>query len=278
MNTIIKFCAAAALTALFASGAAGKGGDCDALAGDLARAAKAGGLTRLAFGQFAAGGGAEEEARYASEKVAAGLAAQAGLEIMDQSALEALAGSKDGWLAKIPSKARPQAIIKGSVFVDGNDVTVMARLVDASTGRVLAALEARAGARFTELPPVPDVNWGAPVSLGKLVADDLRDAPAENGFDCAAAFKDMNRINEQAADLKARYWARKMKEPGFSLGSLSRNPGSEIRDQQTRQKFYELLSKYHDDERLPGLPAAQLAKLEAFMSREKTVVDRCGVK
>lgn len=278
MNTITKIFTAAALTALFSSGASAAGSDCGALANDLARAARSSGLTRLALGQFSAGGGAEEEARYASEEVAAGLAAQKDLQIIDQSALEALAGSKEGWLAKVPSRARPQAIIKGSVFLEGDEVTVMARLVDTSNGRVLAALQARGGARFTEVPPVPDVNWGAPVALAKLTPGDFRDAPSEGGIDCSSAFKDLNRINSQAADLKARYWARKMKEPGFAYGSLSRNPGSEIRDYQTRQKFYELLAKYHDDDRLPRLPEAQAKKLEAFMARESSVIDQCGSK
>jgi hypothetical protein len=86
----------------------------------------------------------------------------------------------------------------------------------------------------------------------------------------------MGKINSAAVDLKARYWARKLKEPGFVPGSLTRNPGSEIRDRGVRQQFYELLTAYHERENAPPLAAAQKAKLEEFMGRESDVIDRCG--
>ncbi len=267
---------ASALLACF-SYAAAADSDYDALARDLAQSARMNGISRVALGQFSAAGGTEEEARYASEKTATGLSDQKGLEIIDQSVLESYAGSKEGWLAKIPSKMRPQAFIRGSVFKDGEDLTIMTKLVDAASGRVLAALEIRAGARFTELPAVPDMNWGAPPALAAL-KNDFRDAPSDDAFNCEGAFKEMYKINAAAVDLKARYWARKMKEPGFAYGGLSRNPGSEIKDPQDKQKFYELLTKYHGDNRLPALPAAQLKKLEAFMEREDAVIDKCGIK
>lgn len=278
MNAIqIKsFSSAAALAALLCcfSSATAADNDYARLARDLGQAARMNGITRIALGQFSAAGGAEEEGRYASERTAAGLYAQNGLEVIDQALLENGAGAA-GWLTKVPAKLRPQALIKGSVFKDGEDLIVLARLVDALSGRVLASLELKAAARFTELPAVPDINWGAP-PVTAVMKDDFRDAPADNAFNCEGAFREMNKINAAAADLKARYWARKMKEPGFTYGSLSRNPGSEIKNPAAKQNFYELLAKYHSEERLPALPGAQLKKLEAFMAREGEVIDRCG--
>ena len=272
MKTInIKLLGLAVLSSALLScvpGASAAGSDYSGLARDLALSAKTNGITRIALGQFSAAGGAEEEGRYASEKTAAGLSAQEGLQIIDQAVLESYSGGGRGWLAKLPSKMRPQAFIKGSVFMDGEDLTIMAKLVDAASGRVLASLEIKGGARFTELPAVPDINWGAPPTMAAL-KDDFRDALADNAFDCAGAFKEMNKINTAAADLKARYWARKMKEPGFSYGS-------ELRDPQLKRDFYELLAKYHAEERLPALAAGQQKKLEAFMAREGEVMDKCG--
>ncbi|OGR67815.1 MAG: hypothetical protein A2081_04195 [Elusimicrobia bacterium GWC2_61_19] len=273
MKTInIKTLAVQALALLFLTSGA-SAADYKAMAANMALAARTSGITRIALGSFS---GDRNEAGFAEEKTAGSLAGEKDLEVLDQEALQASTGSKDGWLNKLPSKMRPQAFIKGSVFQDGQDVTIMVKLVDARSGRVIKAVEMKSQARFSELPPVPEINWGEPVAMAPMPGD-LRDAPADNGFDCQGAFKNMNRLNEAAVDLKARYWARKMKEPGFTMGSLSRNPGSEIKDFQTKQKFYELLSMYHDQDETPAMQAAQVKQLEAFMAKEDSVIDRCGI-
>lgn len=275
----IKYFGAALLLAAGLSPAGAQGsGDYGRLASGLAQAAIGHGLPRVAMGAFtSAGASAEEEARFASEKTAAGLAAGTGIQFMDLAVLEAAAGGREGWLALLPAKTRPQALIKGTVFKEGEKITVIARLVEASTGRVLASLQAVSRARFSELPPVPDMDWGSAPAVA-AVRDPFRDAPADGGFNCSAAFKEMDRVNAGAAELKARYWAAKMKEPGFVTGSLTRNPGSEIRDPQLKQKFYDLLTRYYGEEDAPGLSRDQSARLEDFMGRESGVIDRCGIK
>ena len=270
----IKILAFQALAVLAVSAA--QAADYKVLAADLALTARANGITRVALASFTAPAGSESEARLAEEKTSSGLAAQKDLEVLDQAALEAYAGARN-WLDRLPSKMRPQAFIKGSVFQDGEDITLMVKLVDARSGRVLGSMEVKSRARFTDLPAVPDINWGSPVAMGAM-REDFRDAPSDDAFNCQAAFKEITRLNTAAVDLKARYWARKMKEPGFSFGSLSRNPGSEIKDFQVKHQFYELLAKYHEQDLAPSIPAAQGAQLEAFMAKEDAVLDRCGVK
>jgi len=259
-----------ALTLLSASAAAA---DYKGMADSLALAARSNGITRIALGSFS---GDRSEAGFAEEKTAGSLANEKDLEVLDQDALQASAGAKEGWMKNIPSKLRPQAFIKGAVFQDGEDVAIMIKLIDASTGRVIKAVEMKSRARSQDVPPVPDINWGEPVAMAPM-QNDFRDAPADNGFDCQGAFKDMTRLNEAAVDLKARYWARKMKEPGFTMGSLSRNPGSEIRDFQVKNKFYQLLSQYHGQDETPAIQEAQVKKLEAFMAKEEAMIDRCGI-
>jgi TolB-like protein len=274
MKTInLKPFAVQALALLLFAGAA-TAADYKSMAANLALAARSNGITRVALGAFS---GDRNEASFAEEKISVSLAGEKDLEVLDQDALQASAGTKEGWMKNVPSKMRPQAFIKGSVFQDGDDLTIMVKLVDARSGRVLKAVEMKAQARFSDIPSVPDINWSEPVAMAPM-ANDFRDAPADNGFNCEASFREMTRLNTAALDLKARYWARKMKEPGFAIGSLSRNPGSEIKDYQLKQQFYELLSKYHDQDEAPALPEAQAKKLEAFMQKEDTVIDRCGLK
>ncbi len=275
MKTIINTFIAALVLALAATAAGAA--DYQGLAMSLAGAARSSGISRVLLGSFTAGAGAESEARYAQERAAAALASQKDLEVMDQETMQAYAGSKDGWMAKLPSRERPQAFIKGSVFQEGDDVTLLVKLVDARSGRVIRTGELKSRARFSgsDVPAVPDLKWDEPVAVAP-VHDDFRDAPAEPAAGCEKSFKELTRVNTAAVDLKARYWARKMKEPGFTLGALSRNPGSEIRDPQVKEKFYALLSKYYDQAGGPALPKAQEQKLEAFMAKEDGVIDRCG--
>lgn len=275
----LKYLGAALLTAALLSPAMAQGsGEYGRLAEGLAQAAIGHGLPRVAMGAFSsAGASAEEDARFASERTAAGLAAGTGIQFLDLAVLEAAAGGREGWLARLPTKTRPQALVKGTVFKEGDKITVIVRLVEASTGRVLASLQAVSRARFSELPPVPDMDWGSAPAVAP-VRDPFRDAPADGGFNCSAAFKEMDRVNAGAADLKARYWAAKMKEPSFVMGSLTRNPGSEIRDPQLKQKFYDLLTRYYGEEDAPGISRDQAARLEEFMGRESGVIDRCGIK
>lgn len=274
-NKTLKMTALAGALFSFLCAAPARGGEYGALAENLARAAKANGITRIVIGQFSASAGAEAEAGFVSEKTTQLLSSGKDLEILDQATLEAYGGAKEGWLSKMPAKQRPQAFIKGSVYKEGEELTIMVKLVNAASGRVLEMMQLRSEARFTELPPVPEINWEAPPLTAPALSD-LRDALADTGFDCQAAFREMTRINSAAVDLKARYWAVKMKERGFTYGSLTRNPGSELKDPQVKQRFYELLAKYYEKETAPAIAEAKLKKLEDFMGREDSVIDKCG--
>lgn len=274
-NTNFKFTAFWASVLLLLSAFPAAGSDYKTFAENVAGSAKEHGITRIAIGAFSASAGNEEEARFAAEKME-GLLSSGGLEMLDQATLEAAANPKKGWLAGLPSKLRPQAYIKGSVFKGEDGLTVMVKLVEVASGRVIGAMEMKSAPRFTEVPSVPEMNWGAP-SAEARIPNDFRDAVADKPFDCGEAVREMTRINAGAVDLKARYWAIKMKEKGFVLGSLSRNPGSELKDHQVKQKFYELLTKYHNEESAPALAEGKMKKLEEFMGREGSVIDRCGL-
>ncbi len=278
MKIIIKSLIAQVLLTI---GAAAYAADYTGMAMDLARTARENGVSRVLLGSFSAAAGSESEAAYAQEKAAAGLATQKDLELIDQEAVQAFAGSKEGWMKRLPAKSRPQAFVKGSVFQEGDSVTVMIKLVDARNGRVLSAMELKSAARFSSVSSLPgmempELNWKDLPPLPEAPKD-LRDALNDDSG-CSASFRQMDRLNGSAVDLKARYWAAKMKQPGFAMGTLTRNPGSEIRDPQLKQKFYELLAKYHEQDEAPALGSAQARQLEDFMAKERSVIDRCGIK
>ncbi len=232
----------------------------DDLAAGAARAAASAGARTVQVPPFSAGAGAADEARYAAEKTAAALGA-AGLTVLDP---------QPGGI----SAPRPQALLKGSVYPDGAGFIVTARLVETGSGRLLGAGEARVPARVTELPPVPELDWAAPPVTAPAPSD-LRDAMAEEDA-CSSALKRLRELNAKALDLKARYWAAKLKDPSFSLASLTRNPGSELQDRAARRGFYDLLAGYHAGGRAPLLTAGERQQLEAFMKRENEVLGRCG--
>lgn len=263
------------LTALFCGGASAE--DYSKLSAGIARAASASGVSCVSVGAFSAVPGAEEEARYAAEATYAGLAT-AGLRVLDQETLEAHVPDGGGWLTALPEKQRPQAILKGAIFRDEAGYKLMVRLVHTASGRVLGVGSLRAETISSEVPAVPKMDWNTP-PLEAPVPSDLRDAPTgDPGPDCGKAFAQLGRINSKILDLKARYWAAKMRAPGFTYASLIRNPGSEIRDTGERQKFYQLLARYHDAKESPGIESHQSVKLEAFMNKEAEVINHCGLK
>ena len=120
----------------------------------------------------------------------------------------------------------------------------------------------------------PELDWAAPPVTAPAPSD-LRDAMAEEDA-CSSALKRLRELNAKALDLKARYWAAKLKDPSFSLASLTRNPGSELQDRAARRGFYDLLAGYHAGGRAPLLTAGERQQLEAFMKRENEVLGRCG--
>lgn len=248
-------------------------------AAELTLAAKAQGMSRLAMDEFSMHGGTMESgAKYAQERLSAELFKTAELELTDVAALEAGSGGQGtSWLAKTPKKNRPQGLIKGAVFKIETGMSVMIKLIDLETGRLVDFREMKTEDRFAEAPKAPAFDMAIAPDMNSFPAD-FRDALADTkGPGCEASFRKLRSINEAAVDLKARYWAEKMREPGFSYSSLSRNPGSELKDYQTKEKFYALLSKYYEAGEPAAVPEAQRGRLEAFMAKENQVINDCGM-
>ncbi|KAF0124994.1 MAG: hypothetical protein FD189_2019 [Elusimicrobia bacterium] len=265
------------------------GGEYFSAAKSIAEAARAGGFKRIAVLDFAVSGPASSaEARYISEKLSHYLSGSKGLEIIERTLLErvlgeqrlrASAGHGAGALAGTGGAAASvfsvDAVVTGTLFSDELSQSVMTKLLEVGTGRVLASFEIKTEKRWDltpdmeRLPALPDF-YAAPA--------DLRDAPAAPAFAaCSERRRALADANRGLLAVKAGYWARKMREPGFDRRRLTLNPGSELGDRELKKEFYSLLRRYYDAETPPALSEREIRELTALMKREKQMLDECGV-
>jgi len=80
----------------------------------------------------------------------------------------------------------------------------------------------------------------------------------------------------ELVDAKALYWAAKMKEPGFNMRSLSRNPGTEIADPEVKAKFYRLLGTYYNLETTAPPAPDKIAALTDLIEEEARFHNECS--
>lgn len=144
------------------------------------------------------------------------------------------------------------AILTGTIVeLKGERVEINARLIHAETAQVLAADTVRVAKDWEERAIGEDAStWIVPVP-------DLGDEPFKSGASCQTS---VDAVESRILDFKARYWAERLKDPAFSMRSLKRNPGSEIRNAELKKRFFlELQRRYDAPERTPLTPAEQAA-------------------
>ena len=122
------------------------------------------------------------------------------------------------------------AILTGTIVeLKGDRVEVNARLIHTETAQVLAADTVRVAKDWEERAISDDAStWIVPVP-------ELPDDSPKNGATCLSS---VDEVERRILDFKARYWAERLKDPTFTLRSLKRNPGSEIRNEDTKKKFF----------------------------------------
>jgi hypothetical protein len=221
------------------------------LAGGLSRTLKTRGLSRLAISDFLAQGTGSEEARYAQQRLSEALFNEPGIGVMDLSVLEKLKDRGRHW---------PEVLIQGEVYPSDKGVAVIVKALDARDGRVLGVMQIAAKNMKED-------------ALGD---DDFRDAiSAMVDPVCIKLLKEIQDGNRADVDLKARYWAAKVREPDFSYSQLDRFPGGEFADYQTRQKFYELINVYYEQPGPVLLTKPELARLKTLEDKEARARAEC---
>ncbi|PIU17963.1 MAG: hypothetical protein COT18_11510 [Elusimicrobia bacterium CG08_land_8_20_14_0_20_59_10] len=300
-NKGTKFIAGlAAVCALVSSPAAAAAGGYENLSARIIKCAEVNLLKKIAVLEFSAKGGAgKSDSDYAAEKIGLNLAGSKKTALIERSLLarvlkEMHLSSAAGGMADkagiLKNMLSLDAVVTGTVFPDGDKLKVLARLIELKTGRVLLAVEAVAGrlphSAFDsgfggmELPevPFPDLNAEWNSSGPALPRARYRDAPADHDKQsCSGRRRILARLNSELVDAKARYWAIKMKAPGFSRESLKRNPGSEIGDPGVKTKFYELLAAYYHAPVLMHPESEKLSAVFTLLAMEKEVSNECGL-
>lgn len=201
-----------------------------------------------------------------------------------------------------------EGVVTGSFVTLGRQVKVNARLIEVETGLIVGASEREAEREWFDLPglgrgawaggsewlfvPAPELDVEPPAlkpagfwALKDSVADtaDGLAASRPDAFGrrsaedpCAGAAAAVDRLESRILDLKARYWAGRLKG-GLSLASLKANPGSTISDPELKARFYDRLKAWHSLERVPELSPAEVKRFVDVDSRAYELHRECGL-
>lgn len=169
--------------------------------------------------------------------------------VMQEQRLEANGIVDSGMAVQLGKILGVDAIITGTVIELRNSrVEVNARMIDARTAQILSAgsrkiekdwIESSVASRGPISVPVPPLmDMARPAAYGKWIK---RGNDATWGVDCDSAMRQADQLERSMIELKARYWASRMRNKNFSMKSLTRNPGSDIKDPEARSHFYDRL-------------------------------------
>ncbi len=159
------------------------------------------------------------------------------------------------------------AIVTGSVLPSKHQLEIHARMIDVETGRILHAA-------------VGELELKRPEGLcrhgPKVCVWDESSAKTPWGRNCGGAAPAIVALEEKVLGLKARYWAAKMKEPGFSYANLLSVPGAEIPNPNLRLRFYELLRSWYRQDNTSELTLQELEILTRAEQQIMQIMKVCG--
>ncbi len=267
------FCGASPLGAAAGEG----GGDCKGVSARIVNFSVAHDINRISVLGFAGKDGVEKnETDYISERIGACLAGHEKPTLIERALLEK--ALKEAGLSSLAADFLSiEAVVTGTVFAAGNKLKILTRLIDTKTGRVLLADQSESERERAQFPEVPDVEleWDSPE--WPLPPSDFRDAISDPGQgSCAGRKMRLTGLNSELVETKARYWAAKMKEPGFTIRGLSRNPGTEITDPEVKARFYKLLGSYYRSEYEEPPDPDRLTAVLDLIAEETKVYNECG--
>lgn len=253
------------------------------LARELGEAARAAGMRRVAVVPLeSARSRSDGRSQALTERLLVALvrdgrlqAVERGLlgKLADEISLDKTGAVRDG--ARRETRLSPvDGLVLGRYESDGRRLRVFVRVVDAQTGVIAAASDATfADESYSADPfnvPVPVLHGDFPAPDG----EELRDAPAEDR--CAGAAGRVDALQEKVLELKARYWAFRLRL-GVEASEVAVNPGSTIPDSELRERFYERLRSWHAAEKIPPMSQADLAQLSEAEGRSYELVRDCGI-
>ncbi|OGR76166.1 MAG: hypothetical protein A2X32_02750 [Elusimicrobia bacterium GWC2_64_44] len=263
------------------------GADCKGFSARVVSYSEASDIGRISVLGFVPKGGVEKnEADYISEKLAACLAGHRKPALIERALLEKVlkearlsssGADAQGKAAGLADIFSVDAVVTGTVFAAGGKLKVLTRLIELKTGRVLLAEQSEAEREWPQFPDPSgtELDWDSPA--WPLPPADLRDALAEPEREsCSARKSRLSGLNSELVEAKALYWAAKMKEPGFTVRGLTRNPGTEITDPGVKARFYRLLEAYYRSDSAGAPSPEKLAAVHDLVAEENRVYNECG--
>lgn len=271
----------AALVLLWTTSASA--GDYDKLAASLARGARAHGRTRVAVLPFQSiGGKGSTSGHIVAERLLGPLTADGSIQVVERALLETVmreqqlqySGVVDQRsLKELGRVLNADALVTGAVIALRDEkVEVVARLIDANSAQILAVADARVEQDWNE-SMFDDASWAGPPPPS-LPSFDLAAAGSDWGFACARAEETTDELERGLVDLKARYWAQRIRA-GLDPRTLKKNPGSEIRSREIRAQFYARL-KARMGAPSPDLSQDEIARMKDMMERLSRLGGACG--
>jgi hypothetical protein len=178
-------------------------------------------------------------------------------------------------IKKIGVKEKPDAFVVVKVFWKEEEFKIIYKLVRLSDGSVLIAGEGDIKPENI-LPIIDDsVKLDLPKNFEKIA--EYRDAVSDfNKNDCSSQYAEIYAKQKKLLEIKAKYWAGNLKNTNFSFGSLKRNPGTEIRDENLRARFYSLIKEFYNNGNF-DLNSGEREELKALFMEEAQFIDKCGI-
>lgn len=272
-------------------------GDCGSIANEIARAAVKFSKKRVAVAPFQGPRGRESfSGAVVSERLISNLLAQGTIDVVERALLKNVMreqrlerfGLVDPRMVKTLGKVLGvEALVTGTVVElrDGR-VEINARLVDAETAKVLSAMTVSIEKEWSEfspeevmnvpVPELPDFEVAAntPAPAWRYnVNDTAGDLPGADS--CGESHSQVDELERSIVDLKARYWAARLKDPAFSGSSLKQNPGSEIENSDLKNRFYSQLRLWYDNSSAPAMTDSEITILNQQEKRIHALSDSC---
>ncbi|OGR60248.1 MAG: hypothetical protein A2X36_10175 [Elusimicrobia bacterium GWA2_69_24] len=264
----------------------------DRLSRDLALAARKSGCRRVAVLPLSPVSSDDRHSgRVLSERIISRLAGEEGVQVVERALLESvLQEQRLGAQGVIdPQQVRQvgrvlgvEALMTGTFLpLSGRRIEVHTRLIDAQTARILGVAIVQVEKEwedetFVVPPPFDPMGETGDFRMPsvRLVPDPFRDA-LRGGPDCAAWERRVDGLQADSLELKARHWAARLRDPGFSSHSLKQNPGSDIRSLETRQAFFARLKELYNQGERRGLTADEDARLQLVERKAGELRQEC---
>lgn len=282
----------AAVLALLLGAREARGATLEGLGRELAAAAKAAGLRRVAVAGLEPASGREDGGGSPyDERLTAAMVKAGAVKVVERDQVsklmkeKALSRSGAAEERKTPSArlSAADAVVVGRWFRHPYGVRVTARLVSPDDGVILAAGEATiieedapaaAPAAAPGHPALPELVFETPAG-GSSPVDPLglpRDAPVSVG--CADAGAKADRLTEEVLELKARYWAGR--ERKSRRGTLAGDPAAGVSDPGVRERLLARVRYWRTERRVPALSPEELRRFVRLDGEAFTLRAECG--